>query len=419
MGQQRGRRRRSGGAGTTLTALLILGAGMPVLLGGPAGAQEPATPVIDRFSETVRYGRAGEIHGRLRGGSMGGEVRLQRRVQTQPWATIDTKSVDGEGRVRWRLLGLRRTASYRLAVTQEASGGVVTSDRVRIYVAPVPVLDRATRATRFRGRVIVAGHLRGGLRGQRVGLQRSLAGRAWRALGTQRAGRNARVRFRLGHPTKTARYRLIFIKESPRVRVASRSARSVVKPKLVVRLHPRNVFEGHRVVVAGKLLPKVAGRRMTIQLRTGGRWKTLARPSVGDRHFRTNLRPARTGRIRLRARFSGDRLNPSAAGARRLAVYRPSPATYYGPGFYGNRTACGQSLHTSTPGVAHKTLPCGTRVAILYGGRTVAVRVIDRGPYGAANWDLTGATARRLGFSGRGYIGVIVGGGSSGGRAAV
>ena len=35
-------------------------------------------------------------------------------------------------------------------------------------------------------------------------------------------------------------------------------------------------------------------------------------------------------------------------------------ASYYGPGFYGNRTACGQTMSTTLQGVAHRTLPCGT-----------------------------------------------------------
>ena len=74
-------------------------------------------------------------------------------------------------------------------------------------------------------------------------------------------------------------------------------------------------------------------------------------------------------------------------------------ATWYGPGFFGNETACGQKLTRRTVGVAHKTLPCGSRVVIRYEGRTLRTRVIDRGPYAnGAKWDLTQAAARRLGF---------------------
>jgi hypothetical protein len=76
-------------------------------------------------------------------------------------------------------------------------------------------------------------------------------------------------------------------------------------------------------------------------------------------------------------------------------------ATWYGPGFYGNRTACGQVLRTTTLGVAHRKLPCGTKVTFAYRGRYAIARVIDRGPYTAGyRWDLTAATARALGFAG-------------------
>jgi rare lipoprotein A (peptidoglycan hydrolase) len=74
-------------------------------------------------------------------------------------------------------------------------------------------------------------------------------------------------------------------------------------------------------------------------------------------------------------------------------------ATWYGPGFFGNRTACGQRLTRTTMGVAHKRVPCGSRVVLRYKGRYVRTRVIDRGPYAhGAKWDLTQATARALEF---------------------
>ncbi len=74
-------------------------------------------------------------------------------------------------------------------------------------------------------------------------------------------------------------------------------------------------------------------------------------------------------------------------------------ATWYGPTLYGNGVACGGKLHRSTIGVAHKTLPCGTKVLVGYKGHWVRTQVIDRGPYGThAQWDLTEATAERLHF---------------------
>jgi peptidoglycan hydrolase-like protein with peptidoglycan-binding domain len=80
-------------------------------------------------------------------------------------------------------------------------------------------------------------------------------------------------------------------------------------------------------------------------------------------------------------------------------------ATWYGPGFYGNRTACGRVLRTSTIGVAHRTLSCGTKVTFAYRGRHLVVPVIDRGPYsGGYTFDLTSGAARELGFTSSGAI---------------
>jgi hypothetical protein len=76
-------------------------------------------------------------------------------------------------------------------------------------------------------------------------------------------------------------------------------------------------------------------------------------------------------------------------------------ATWYGPGFYGSRTACGQVLRPGTIGVAHRNLPCGTAVKFVYGGRQIVTTVIDRGPYSHGNaWDLTNGARRLLGFDG-------------------
>lgn len=88
---------------------------------------------------------------------------------------------------------------------------------------------------------------------------------------------------------------------------------------------------------------------------------------------------------------------------------RPALASWYGPGFYGNTTACGQTYTSSIVGVAHKTLPCGTRVRVCFRGCAVG-RVIDRGPYsGAREFDLSAAMARAVGFSGVATVRVRVG----------
>jgi rare lipoprotein A len=64
--------------------------------------------------------------------------------------------------------------------------------------------------------------------------------------------------------------------------------------------------------------------------------------------------------------------------------------SWYGPGFYGQRTACGEAMTQALVGVAHRTLPCGTLVTFRWNGHTVRAPVVDRGPYVAGRqWDLT------------------------------
>jgi rare lipoprotein A (peptidoglycan hydrolase) len=73
-------------------------------------------------------------------------------------------------------------------------------------------------------------------------------------------------------------------------------------------------------------------------------------------------------------------------------------ATWFGPGFYGQKTACGQTMSPVIVGVASRTLPCGTLVLVNYKGHRLTVPVIDRGPYAGngATWDLTWGAASAL-----------------------
>ncbi|MGN6372125.1 MAG: septal ring lytic transglycosylase RlpA family protein [Solirubrobacteraceae bacterium] len=77
---------------------------------------------------------------------------------------------------------------------------------------------------------------------------------------------------------------------------------------------------------------------------------------------------------------------------------REQIATWFGPGFYGQQTACGQKMTPAIVGVASRTLPCGTLVLVSYKGHQLTVPVIDRGPYAhnGATWDLTWGAASAL-----------------------
>ena len=78
------------------------------------------------------------------------------------------------------------------------------------------------------------------------------------------------------------------------------------------------------------------------------------------------------------------------------------PTSSYGPGLYGNKTASGQILTPTTSGIAHKTLPLGSKVKLTVpgkDGKSIVTTVIDRGPYvGNRQADLTTKTTKDLGF---------------------
>ena len=57
-------------------------------------------------------------------------------------------------------------------------------------------------------------------------------------------------------------------------------------------------------------------------------------------------------------------------------------ASYYGPES-GSRTANGERFRPDGISAAHRSLPFGTRVRVTYRGRSVVVRINDRGP---AKW---------------------------------
>jgi rare lipoprotein A len=99
---------------------------------------------------------------------------------------------------------------------------------------------------------------------------------------------------------------------------------------------------------------------------------------------------------------------PAATGGASpvVTVHKVALATWFGPGFYGQTTACGQTLTPAVVGVAHRTLACGTLVKFSYRGHAVTVPVIDRGPYAhnGAQWDLTTEAARALGMADTAHI---------------
>ena len=180
-----------------------------------------------------------------------------------------------------------------------------------------------------------------------------------------------------------------------------------VHAKLRVTGRRMNVRTGRRAVVRGVLRPSRAGRVVRLERRGRSGWKAVDRSRTsGKGRFVLTHRSRVADTAQMRVRFRGDRTARSARRRiGRLNVYRPALASWYGPGLYGNNLGCGGRLGTGTIGVAHKSLPCGTKLTLRVGKRIVRARVIDRGPYvGAREFDLTAATKQRLGFGSTGTV---------------
>jgi len=169
--------------------------------------------------------------------------------------------------------------------------------------------------------------------------------------------------------------------------------------KVGVSAKQLNIQAGSSATVKGRAAKPGVAR---LEVLRKGRWITFDRDrtdSAGRFVLTKRFRTAMSARARVRT----NRGEKRSLG--RLNVYRHALASWYGPGLYGNHLGCGGRLYAGSIGVANKTLPCGTKLTLRHRGRVLRVSVIDRGPYvGAREFDLTAATARKLGFSGAGPI---------------
>jgi hypothetical protein len=175
---------------------------------------------------------------------------------------------------------------------------------------------------------------------------------------------------------------------------------------------------GRTLTFSGTAPQQLAGDTIEIQRsghQTNWAWADTVPATVGPGGtFSADWQTNHIGRFAMRAIVTGgDQAQAQAQTATATpslttTVYRPSRATEYGPGFYGQKTACGKRLSRGTIGLANRTLRCGESVAIYYQGRTLVVPVIDRGPYAnGADWDLTMATGKALGLKGTAQIAAV------------
>lgn len=179
--------------------------------------------------------------------------------------------------------------------------------------------------------------------------------------------------------------------------------------KVAGTVHTSTGYVGSTVRFRGTATP---GTRILVERWSKHRgWVRTATTRASRRGtYLARWRATEAGRFPVRARrLSRSRSARAGAATGEVTVFRRVRATWYGPGLYGNRTACGQEMTPDLMGVAHRTLPCGTPVEIFHGGEAVTVPVVDRGPFAnGAHYDLTAAVSRALGFAETGGIGVLI-----------
>ena len=264
-----------------------------------------------------------------------------------------------------------------------------------------PQIDEYPTEVTYRSPATITGHV-GNESSHVVVLERRFPHNdRWKQQDKATTNDSGRVSFRLGGPRYTGDYRL---KSGG---VPSESVRVSVEPVLKIRLKKADVMRGKQAIVKGVFRPIWSDRQADLKWKDNGEWELIDQMKLADGEFKVTLPAKDVGRRHIRAVFDRDVRNTYARAGEVLRIHGRDRATWYGPGFFGRRTACGQTYYRDLLGVAHRTLPCGTKVSVLYKGRSVKVPVVDRGPYGHANWDLTEETAQRLRFRGRETVGVL------------
>jgi rare lipoprotein A (peptidoglycan hydrolase) len=168
---------------------------------------------------------------------------------------------------------------------------------------------------------------------------------------------------------------------------------------------------GQTVKFSGNIPSAKSGDTIEIQkldAKLGWGIVTTTTASAGG-NFTAQWIPTKAEKMQVRAVPTNASVRAaSAIPTKTISVYKSFAATWFGPGFFGNRTGCGKKMTRKLIGVAHKTLKCGTKVEIYYKGRTIVAPVVDRGPFrkGTA-YDLTYAAAKKLKFNQSDSVGAL------------
>jgi rare lipoprotein A len=313
-----------------------------------------------------------------------------------------------------------RTAQLTIAATvlallasALAFAGTTAADSPATGVLPIHVSPAHVRVGQA---ITISGTTLRAQAGQQVTLQgRVGAASAWRTLQSTTVGPLGRFSF-VAHLRRSSLVRVITHSATRSQATAVGSGASgasgaapisgssaAAKPVTVTaevsaRRSDHAVLAGGKVAVHGRVLPVAGGRSVQLQGRVGHSWQTVATGHTArSGRFTLDYRAQSGTDERLRVLFAGDAVNARAStSAGTVTVYEPAIASWYYDA--GLATGCGFNARY---GVANKTLPCGTKVELKYGGRTVMATVDDRGPYVyGRTWDLGQSTRAALGFDG-------------------
>ncbi len=228
-----------------------------------------------------------------------------------------------------------------------------------------------------------------------VAIQFAPRGEGFTSIGTAKTGADGIYVYH-ARAKHSGAYRAVVEGRNP-----SAAQRVTVLARLSVKAS-EHLKRGETATVSGEVKPGLKGRSIVVQTARGGSWKTAAKAITGKGgRYSASWKLSRGGSYRVRVRFGGDAANAGSTKTfpGRVNVYTPGGASWYGG---GGGTACG--THAKY-GVAHKSLPCGTKVRMMYNGRTATATVVDRGPFvGGRAWDLTPALKRKLGFGDVGTV---------------
>lgn len=174
----------------------------------------------------------------------------------------------------------------------------------------------------------------------------------------------------------------------------------------VTTLSQSGTFHSNEILKS--LDPSVGGENTVPEVKPTSPESSLAPIAQPDRDRPAPAadRPANPTSVKPRPTSA---VNPTTKG--RGKARKQGMASWYGPGFHGRRTASGERFNAGGYTAAHRYLPFGTRVRVTNArtGRSVVVRINDRGPFSRGRViDLSTGAARAIGVFQSGVAPVIL-----------